>query len=384
MVILVVLLASVALAGQTFISAKAGLVNYEEGVQAASPRQLQEGEVFSTPNRCELLMMPGAYIRLERSAEVRMLSTSVSHPEVELLNGLVSVEVNEMPKESGLTLSWGDYRDAQAISISHRGLYRFEVSQDGSSLKVMVQTGQLRVGASLLKDGEDVVLSPGHMTSMSKFDRKLKDDFDIWAANRDQLQSVASYRTASAVGNSYYLGNSYYPGSAFAGGMGNGMVGFGSWAFNPGMGFFTYLPSGMMTSPWGYYYYSPGQVANYPCPVYGGGYGYGYGCGYGYGSSYNNGYGYSSGNSSIRAAIGTTPSSARVPVYGTVGGNGSNGFSGTSSRSGAIFSGSNSGNSGFSAVGANSASSTSLGGAARSSGGSSVGGGGGAAPSGRH
>jgi hypothetical protein len=379
MAILAVLLASVALAGQTFISAKAGLVNYEEGVQAASPRQLQEGEVFSTPNRSELLMMPGAYIRLERSAEVRMVSTSVSHPEVELLNGLVSVEVNEMPKESGLTLSWGDYRDSQAISISHRGLYRFEVSQDGSSLRIMVQTGQLRIGASLLRDGEDVVLSPGHMTSASKFDRKLKDDFDIWAANRDQLQSVASYRTASAVGNSYYSGSAY-PGSAFGGGMG-----FGSWAFNPGMGFFTYLPYGMMTSPWGYYYYSPSQVANYPCPVYGGyGYGYGYGCGYGSGYGYN-GYGYASGGSGVKAAIGTTPVSARFPVYGTVGGNGSNGFSGSSSRSGALFSGSNSGNgSSSNSVGSGALSSGSLGGAARSSGGASVGGGGGAAPSGRH
>src|SRR5208282_1373901 len=105
-VILALLLVSISLAGQTFISAKAGLVNYEEGVQAASPRQLQEGEVFSTPNRSELLMMPGAYLRLERSAEVRMISTSVSHPEVELLGGLVSVEVNELAKESDLSVSW--------------------------------------------------------------------------------------------------------------------------------------------------------------------------------------------------------------------------------------------------------------------------------------
>src|SRR5208282_5553223 len=156
-----------------------------------------------------------------------------------------------------------------------RGLYRFEVSQDGGSLRVMVQTGQLRVGSSLLKDGEDVVLSPGHVSSVSKFDRKLRDDFDIWAAGRDQLQSVASYRTASAVGSSYYPG-------------------FGTWAFNPMMGFFTYLPYGMMTSPWGYYYYSASQVGNYPCPSYGYGLGYSNYCG-GYGSGYGYGYGYYGG-----------------------------------------------------------------------------------------
>jgi hypothetical protein len=179
--LLSVVLISLPLIGQTFISAKAGLVNYEEGVQASSPRQLQEGEVFSTPNRSELLMMPGVYVRLERSAEVRMLSTSVSHPEVELLNGLVSIEVNELPKESSMSVSWGDYHD---IPVAHRGLYRFEVAQDGSSLRVMVQTGQLRFGNTNLKDGEDIVLASGHVGSVSKFDRKLKDDFDLGSQPR--------------------------------------------------------------------------------------------------------------------------------------------------------------------------------------------------------
>jgi hypothetical protein len=350
------------LAGQTFISAKAGLVNYEEGVQAASPRQLQAGEVFSTPNRAELLMMPGAYLRLERSAEVRMLSTSVSHPEVELLSGLVSVEINEVAKESALILNWGDYRDAQAISITHRGLYRFEVSQDGSSLKVMVQTGQLHLGDKVLKDGENVVLSPGHITSVSKFDRKLKDDFDIWAANRDQVQSVASYRSATAVGSSYYSGSGYpgYMGSGYASGYPG--TGFGTWAFNPMMGFFTYLPYGMMTSPWGYYYYSPSQVGYYPFPYYG--YGYGYG----------NGYGYSGGGVTRTASvIGSTPNSqSRVPVYGTTGGtNASNGFGG-SSRSGTSFSNSSPSSNSGSSGSASSASSSGFGGSAR---GASVGGG---------
>jgi len=342
--ILAVVLITLPLVGQTFISAKAGLVNYEEGVQAASPRQLQEGEIFSSPNRAELLMMPGAYLRLERSAEARMLSTSVSHPEVELLSGLASVEVNEMAKESSLSLSWGDYRDAQAISLTHRGLYRFEVSQDGSSMKVMVQTGQLRIGSASLKDGENVVLSAGHMTSVSKFDRKLKDDFDIWAANRDQVQSVASYRTATAVGSSYYPGSGYM-GSGYSGsGYGMGGMGFGTWAFNPMMGFFTYLPYGMMTSPWGYYYYSPGQVGYYPFPSYG------YGYGYGYGSGYGSGYG---GGSTT--AIGSVPSTiSRAPVYGTTGGvnqaQASNGFAGSSSRSGATFANGNSGSGGGSSA----------------------------------
>jgi len=357
------------LVGQTFISAKAGLVNYEEGVQAASPRQLQEGEIFSSPNRAELLMMPGAYLRLERSAEVRMLSVSVSHPEVEILSGLVSLEVNEMAKESSLSLNWSD---GQAISITHRGLYRFEVSQDGSSMKVMVQTGQLRVGDKMLKDGEDVVLSSGHITSVSKFDRKLKDDFDIWAANRDQVQSVASYRTASAVGPSYYPGSAYM-GSGYMGGMG-----FGTWAFNPMMGFFTYLPYGMMTSPWGYYYYSPSQVGYYPFPSYGYGYGYGYG---GYGNGYGYGGGYGGGSSVASNRIGTVPSSqTRFPVYGTVGGTSASndGFNSTTPRSGATFSNGNSGGSSGGSLGT--ASSAGFGGSARS-GGSSGGGvsGGGAA-----
>jgi hypothetical protein len=342
------LLISLPLVGQTFISAKAGLVNYEEGVRAASPRQLQEGEVFSTPNRSELLMMPGAYLRLERSAEIRMLSTSVSHPVVELLGGLASVEVNEMPKESTLALQWSDYKDAEAISIVHKGLYRFEVSQDASSLTVMVQTGRLQVGGSSLKDGEELVLNAGHASSVSHFNRKLHDDFDIWAANRDQLASVASYRTASSVGNSYFPS-------------------FGVWAFNPMLGFFSYLPYDMMTSPWGYYYYAPRFVYYYPYPNYGYGYGYGYGNGYGNGNS----GGGTGGGMPVRAVIGSTPGQhapGRFPVYANNNSGGSNSFSGSSPRTSVGFGNSNN-NSGYSSgSGASSSTSSgSFGGAARSS-----------------
>ncbi|GEM_PF-3429798 len=373
--VLISLSLSGGLAGQTFISAKAGLVNYEEGVQASSPRQLQEGEIFSTPNRSELLMMPGAYVRLERSAEVRMLSTSISHPELELLSGLISIEINELPKESSMSLSWGDYHD---IAVTHRGLYRFEVAQDGTSTKVMVQTGQLRIGNTTVKDGEEIVLASGRVGSLAKFDRKLKDDFDIWAANRDQLQSVSSYRTASAVGSSYYQG---YPGM-----MGPGFM--GTWAFNPMLGYFTYLPYGMVTSPWGYYYYSPSQVGYYPFPSYG----YMYGGLFGYGG-YNY-YGYAGGYATTPAkqAIGTTPAQSRFPVYGTTGGNGSSGFAGTSPRSGVAFSGNNAGSMmgrpSFSSGGsggsmASSGSSGGFAGSAPRAGSVSSGGSGGAAPT-RH
>src|ERR1022692_1639034 len=263
--LLVVVLAGLSLSAQTFISARAGLVNYEEGKFATSPHQLQDGEIFAAHGRSEILLMPGTYMRLERSAEIQMASTRLTHPAVELRSGLIAIEASTMAKDSDATFSWGDYRDDKAIILEHKGLYRFEISDQGDALKVMVQSGQLHIPdtSTTLKDGQELVLTSKGVSDQAKFDKKTRDDFDLWSASREGALSVASYRSASAL-------SAYYPGQNV-------------WAFNSMMGMYTFLPfGGMVMSPYGGYgYYWPGNVYNYYPPYYGGGYGY-----YGGGSPY--------------------------------------------------------------------------------------------------
>jgi hypothetical protein len=235
------------------------MVNYEEGKFVTSPHQLQDGEVFTAHGRSEILLMAGTYMRLERSAEIQMASTRLTHPAIELRAGIVSIEASTIAKDSDAVFSWGDYRDDKAIILEHKGLYRFEISDSGDALKVMVQSGQLHIpdSSTTLKDGQELILTSKGITEQTKFDKKSQDDFDVWSASRTGTLSAASYRTASSL-------SAYPPGSSM-------------WAFNSYMGMYTFLPyGGMVMSPYGSYgYYWPGNVYNYYPPYYGGG-GYGY------------------------------------------------------------------------------------------------------------
>jgi len=314
-------LASLSLSAQTFVSAKAGLVNYEEGKFASSPHQLRDQEIFSASGRAEILLMPGTYMRLERGAEIQMASTRLTHPAVELRSGLVAIEASAVAKDSDATFSWGEYRDDKAIIIEHKGLYRFDVSNQGNDLKVMVQNGQLHIPgtSTTLRDGQELILGSKGVSDFAKFDKKSRDDFDLWAASRAGTLSVASYRSASTL-------SAYAPGASV-------------WAFSPFMGIYTFLPfGGLVMSPYGMYgYYWPGNVYNYYPPSFG----YGSFGGYGYAPPYRlAGPGGQNGG-----VAGATPRPApRVPVGGgTLGGHvgytgGLSGSNSTASVSGGGFS----------------------------------------------
>jgi len=286
------------LLAQNFISAKAGVVNYEEGRQLSSPRQLHEGEYFSEPVRTEILLTPGTFLRLERNSEIQMLSTRLDSPAFELVNGVASLEIMELPKEVKVQMAFGDFKDDRMLEVDHKGIYRFEVSSDGSAMMAMVEKGELRMpGGKILKDGEQTSLSSatgGALGASAKFDKKVRDDFDIWSAERSELLGVSSYRASQGVtsygGNPYYgfsslgglgsLGYGYGYGYGFNSGMypcayrGPGMyAGMGMWGFDPSMGYFTYLGcgNGLLMSPYGSYYYNPMTYYRYLPPATGGG-----------------------------------------------------------------------------------------------------------------
>ena len=243
-------LAACSVAAQDFISARAGYLNYQEGQRAQARRQIQEGEGFqSGRSRAELLLTPGSFLRLERGAEIRMLSTRLSDPQVELIDGTVGLEVVEFPKGSHLAMVWGDYRDDRAFLVAHKGIYRFQ-AQNGA-LRLWVENGSLKLPGSgvTLKKGHWVEFNSAGVAPVAKFNTKAKDAFDLWSSNRAGVLSAASYRSA----------HSYNP---------NGFR-TSIWAFSSFLGYYTFLPySGFINSPWGYSFYSPRYVWIYS-PGYG-------------------------------------------------------------------------------------------------------------------
>jgi hypothetical protein len=166
-----------------------------------------------------------------------------------LLTGNALLEVAEMPKDNALTVI---YKDA-TVEFPKKGLFRIDSS-----------TGLMRV-----YDGEAVVVSAGQTTTLKesrqallngminpeKFDNKQGDAFYRWASRRSESLAVANIAAAKSYRDS-----------------GASTIGVGTWAFNPYMGMFTYMPmNGYYNSPFGYAYYSPrtvGAIYEIARPVY--------------------------------------------------------------------------------------------------------------------
>src|SRR5215469_9085030 len=105
--------AGLAFAQQQVISAQSGTVQYVEGtVYAAGQRverkfgqfpALRPGDELRTESgRAEILLTPGAFLRLDDSSSVRMVSNHLTDTEVEVLTGTVMVECDELLKDNAI------------------------------------------------------------------------------------------------------------------------------------------------------------------------------------------------------------------------------------------------------------------------------------------
>jgi hypothetical protein len=239
----VILTSALLVGAQDIISAKAGYLNYQQGRSKMDHRHIQEGETFASEgSRSEILLTPGTFLRLDRNAEINMIASSLVQPSFELITGSANVEVAEIPKDSRIAMTWKD----KAFIFRHKGLYRFDASED--HLVVSVYDGKLELPGNLtLSRGQRVEVRPGGFSAVAKFDRKAFDSFDLWSSARTYQVSNASMRTASV-----YSGRQI------------GSI----WAYSSFLGGYTFLPYRYCNSPWGYAYYSPRTVWVYTHPVY--------------------------------------------------------------------------------------------------------------------
>jgi hypothetical protein len=180
-----------------------------------------------------------------------MVSDSLIDTQFEVMRGSALVEVAELPKESQINATFG----GRTFSFRKNGLYRF----DSDPATFRVYEGEVVVGdgrqTTTLKKGHMIELESQAMVAQ-KFDPKVGDEFYRWAAQRDSFVSMASIASAQSIQSS---GTSWYS---------------SGWYFNPWYGMFTYVPmAGAFYSPFGFGFWSPGQVgyAVYPMYSYGGG-----------------------------------------------------------------------------------------------------------------
>lgn len=244
--------------GQHVVSARSGLVHYAEGQvflgEAISPKpgeypEIKIGEHLTTKaGRAEVLLMPGAFLRLSENSDVAMLANALTNTRVEVAAGSVILEVEELnSKETSLQLVVG----GTVVEILKPGVFRIDAS---SPALVRVYDGELAVrdkrGEIKVKEGRQVLLT--NVPSADKFSKDETDAFLRWAGRRSGYLAAANRMAANQMRQ-------------------NGVVWSTSgWYYNPLSGMYAFVPrNGHYRNYWDYDYYSPNMVVSPQAPQIG-------------------------------------------------------------------------------------------------------------------
>lgn len=260
----VLLFATGAVRAQHAVSARAGMINVAEGDVFLSddrspaplpvdPRpseliSMKEGQTLRTgEGRAEILLTPGAFLRLGESSAVRLHSNRLSSVRLEIVGGSALIDVAELLRDNSVIVLLA----GAETEIEKAGLYRF----DAAPPRIRVFSGQATVTAQgrpqTLKSGRELRLEGGQWAA-GRFDPERETDpLYRWSQRRSGYIAMANVSAARQAGS--------VPGaSAFHG---------GTWLWNPWFGFATYVPwTDTVRSPFGYSYYTPYTVYDFYYP----------------------------------------------------------------------------------------------------------------------
>jgi hypothetical protein len=244
--------------GQQVLSAQSGTVHYTEGTVSLDGRELHQkngqfatmraGQELRTEHgRAEVLLTPGAFLRVSSNSAIRMVDNRLSDTRVEVLEGSVIAECDALLKDNAITLLYA----GNTIQLAKHGLYRV----DTAPAQLLVYDGEAIVqtsnGELTLKRGKETALNGALVAE--KFDRKHGDSFDLWDANRSAFLASATVNASQSLLNSNSKWNT------------------GGWYFSSYYDMYTFVPGGgaMVFSPFGYQFWSPTAMSYYYVPNYG-------------------------------------------------------------------------------------------------------------------
>jgi hypothetical protein len=243
---------------QQAISAQSGMVHYVEGSVYVGQKRveskfgqfpsLKQGQDLRTEDgRAEMLLTPGAFLRVAEHSSIRMLANHLTDTRVEILSGSAMVECAELLPDNSLMLVYhGDN-----IRLEKNGLYRLDADRatfsvyDGQAV-VKSDTGQLT-----LKKGKQTGLNG--VLQAEHFNTKIGDNFLAWNQQRSGYLAYASVSASQSLRSS---GASWVR---------------GGWGWSPLLDEFTFIPgSGIVYSPFGWQFWSPYITGyyNYVPPYY--------------------------------------------------------------------------------------------------------------------
>jgi hypothetical protein len=246
---------------QPVISAKSGVIAHVQGTvhlgsEALEPSMtrfpdMKEQSVLRTEDgRAEVLLTPGVFLRLGEQGVVRMITNRLIDTRIELLSGSAVIEVDDLAKDTALTVVWKD----ATVGFDKTGLYRFD--SEPARLRVFKGEAKVENGGSTVEVSGGKVWSYG-ATALQKFDTDDTDSLDNWSQRRSQYVALANISAAK-----YYRDNPN-----------KWTLSQTSWIWNPFLGVYTLMPvNGRFRSPYdcrymmrvygdfGCYFWSPGTV----------------------------------------------------------------------------------------------------------------------------
>jgi uncharacterized membrane protein YgcG len=241
------------------ISARAGAVNLTSGVvefkrktgtrweALTNTHDLRSGDTVRTgaDGRAEVLLNPGSYLRAGSSTEFALVDASLDDLRLRLTRGAAVVEATGY-SESDLSIV---VATPQArVRIIRTGIYRLSVLPDGRT-ELAVQKGRAYVGedeALLVKGGKVVRLGSSGAAEVAKFDKKQRDELDLWSRDRGKELAKANERVnrheAGLLAMSSFGYDVRYGGGGF-------------WYLNRSVGCYTFMPFyADWRSPYGFGY----------------------------------------------------------------------------------------------------------------------------------
>jgi len=235
---------------QYVVSAKAGLVNYVErrvtvahidgGTERARVGlQLENGDIVDAQGRIEILLNPGATLRLEKGSTLRIVETDFEKMSFELDSGSALIEATkDMGSKHGIGLEIAT-KEATLV-VEKVGLYEISASSAGSTT-VMVHkgNGDVKIPGRTpvdLKGGHQLTIT-GSTVGEAKID-KSSSDFRMWGQERAETLAALNNRIDprdTMVGQRSSLA--------------------GAWVYSRFWGSYVYMPyDNFYTSPYGYWY----------------------------------------------------------------------------------------------------------------------------------
>ena len=184
-------------ASQIAISTHAGLLNHFEGqvaiagkrvVTIASFPHVPAGQELRTgKGRAEILLNPGAFLRVDENSSVRMLSNALTDTRVQAIAGSILLEYTTLDTENRVTLIVG----SSETTFREKGAYRIDVEE----ARVSVYSGE----AVVVRGREALTLRSGMQSAAGtkaldarEFPSKARDAFFGWCIDRSDYVSMTT------------------------------------------------------------------------------------------------------------------------------------------------------------------------------------------------